>query len=154
MPFSDLSEILHEPEPLELPIRGRLYAFPGTISARAWLKLQHFGAALQQRAAAGEADREAFEDMDQEELLRELCGDTLDDMLAHGVTSHELEIVLATLVAFHLSDRETAEEVWNLEGETPAPNRAQRRKNPSRPRGSRSGSTSPKSPKAGAGAKS
>jgi hypothetical protein len=152
MAFRDLDEFL-EAEELVLPIRGKDYSFPGEISARTWLRVQRLAPQINDALAAeraGEpfdADAEALSDIDIEELLSELCGETLDEMLADGVTSSQLKVVLATLLVFHLADREQAEKVWNAQGEAPAPNRAARRQKtpatPPRSRGSRAGSTSP-----------
>jgi hypothetical protein len=150
MALRDLDDFLVV-EPFVLPIRGRDYAFPGEISARTWLKVQRLGPEINQAMAAksaGEefdADSEALSDVDQEELMVELCGDALQDMLDDGLTSAHLKAVLVTLIAFHLVDRETAENVWNAQGEAQAPNRETRRaKTPAtstRSRGSRAAST-------------
>jgi hypothetical protein len=151
MAFRDLDEFL-EAEPLVLPIRGKDYSFPAEISARTWLRVQRLGPELNRAVAASQAgepfdaDAEALSDIDSDELLTELCGDALEEMLDDGVTSAQLKVVLATLLVFHLSDRDQAEAIWNARGETPAPNRAARRSStpatPSRSRGSRAGSTS------------
>jgi len=152
MAFHDLDEFLGA-EPLVLPIRGKDYSFPGEISARTWLRVQRLGPGINRAVAAREAgdpldaEAEAAFDFDADELLGELCGDMLQEMLDDGLTSTELKLVLATLLVFHLGDREQAEAVWNAQGETIAPNRAARRNTtpatPSRSRGSRAGSTSP-----------
>ncbi len=150
MAFRDLDEFL-EAEPLVLPIRGKEYSFPTEISARTWLRVQRLGPQLNAAIAArrsGEAydaEAEALSDLDSDELLAELCGDALQEMLDDGLTSAQLKHVLATLLVYHLSDREHAEAVWNARGEAPAPNREARRHPAatSRSRGSRAGSTSP-----------
>lgn len=161
MAFRDLDEFLAV-EPLVLPIRGRDYAFPGEVSGRTWLKVQALGkqyeAAQRARSQGGSVDLEAevVSDLDEEAFLRELCGPTLDEMLEDGVTSEELKLVLATLVAYHLSDLETAEAVWNARGEAVAPNRAERRSRApaksTRSRGSRAGSTPRQTPASRGGA--
>lgn len=157
MAFKELDEFL-APEPLVLPIRGKEYTFPGEISARTWLRVQSIGGQVQraiQAQAAGEdfdPDVTAISDIDQDELLVELCGETLQTMLDDGLTSVEFKAVLATLMAYHMSDRDAAEAVWNAQGEASGPNRATRRaKSPAKStpsRASRAGSTAPK---AGAG---
>lgn len=151
MAFRDLDEFL-EAEPLVLPIGGKEYAFPSDISARTWLRVQRIGPQMDRALAAKQAgepfdaDAEALSDVDSDELLAELCGDTLEEMLDDGLTSTQLKLVLATLLVFHLTDREHAEAIWNAQGEAPAPNRAARRSQapatPARSRGSRAGSTS------------
>jgi len=147
MAFRDLDEFL-EVEPLVLPIRGKEYAFPGAISARTWLKLNQLGPTINQ-AITAERDGEQFDpntealsDEDEGELLAELCGDAMQEMVDDGLTSVHFKAVLATLLIYHLTDREKAEAVWNAQatqGEAPAPNRKARRKSPAkatRPRGS------------------
>jgi len=159
MAFRDLDEFL-APEPLVLPIRGKDYVFPAEISGATWLRVQSLGAQVQQAVRARDAGEEfdpdvtAISDMDQDELLAELCGDTLKEMLDDGLTSTHLKAVLATLMAFHMSDRESAEAVWNASGEAPAPNRETRRKGTAksaRSRGSSAGPTGPRE-RAGTGA--
>lgn len=145
MAFRDLDEFVREDEPIVLPIRGVAYSFPPTISGRVWLRVQRVGGKL-----SGGDDEVAVSDEEEQELLAELCGDTLEEMLDDGVTSRELQIVLTTLMAYHLSDpahaRENAEAIWDAQGEAPAPNREQRRAKPPRPRGSRAPSKRPKPP--------
>jgi hypothetical protein len=150
MAFRDLDEFQHRDEPIVLPIRGVEYVFPSSISARTWLKVQRVGGKLSGGAAPDEV---AVSDAEADELRAELCGDTLEEMLADGVTSRELQIVLTTLMAFHLSDpasaRKNAEAVWEAQGEPQAPNReARRAKKPaakSTPsRGSHAGSSAAK----------
>lgn len=161
MAFRDLDEFL-APEPLVLPIRGKDYVFPAEISGATWLRVQSLGTQVQQAMRARDAGEEfdpdmtAISDMDQDELLAELCGVTLQKMLDDGLTSTHLKAVLATLIAFHMSDRESAEAVWNASGEAGAPNRETRRaKTPAkstRSRGSRAGSTG-RQARAGTGAR-
>jgi hypothetical protein len=156
MAFRDLDEFLHEPEPIVLPIHGKDYSFPAVISGELWVKVQKVGG----RLTVGDPTAVAVSDAEEDELLQELCGDTLQEMYDDHITSVELQIVLTTLIAYHLSnDRDVAEAIWNAQGEAPAPNRAERRRKtpptstPSR--GSRGGSTPPKRKKpASAGRKS
>ena len=151
MAFKDLDDFLVV-RPVVLPIRGKDYSFPGEISGRTWLKVHSLSGQVQQAIATQKAggkfdpDVEAISDMDQDELLAELCGDTLQEMIDDGLTSAHLDAVMAALMAFHMADRGTAEAVWNASGEAPAPNRSARRAKapPSRARGSRAGSSAPK----------
>lgn len=150
MAFRDLDEFLYEPEPIVLPIHGKDYSFPAVISGELWVKVQKVGG----RLTAGDRTAIAVTDAEEDELLHELCGDTLREMYADHITSVELQVVLTTLIAYHLSnDREVAEAVWNSQGsqgEAPAPNRATRRKATAKSvpsRGSRAGTTSPKTQK-------
>ena len=141
MAFRDLDEVLGLAPPVVLPIGGREYAFPGDISARAWLVLTRLAESLR-----GGADDDVVVASDEEEaaLRAELFGEGEAAMVADGCTAAEMKAVFYTLVAWHLGGKEAAEAVWESggdEGKVPAPNRAQKR---SRPRGSRAGSTSPR----------
>ena len=151
MAFRDLDDF-PAVKPLVLPIRGKEYSFPGDISARTWLKVQALAPQINAAIKSGmegedyDVDAEVLSDMDQNELMEELCGDTLKEMLADGLMGAHLKAVLATLIAFHLSgNRMIAEAVWNNQGEAPAPNRASRRKTTATPsarsRGSHAGLT-------------
>jgi hypothetical protein len=119
--FRDLDEFL-APPPLELPIHGKVYTFPGEISARTWLKLQSI---------------EALTEQNEQVLMAELCGDQLEVMLEDGVTDRQLKAVLGTLMAFYLYDREVALTAWEMQGKASAPKRAKPKTSApsSRPRG-------------------
>lgn len=150
--FRDLDEFLAV-EPKVLPIRGKDYTFPPSISARSWLVLQDF-AEKAQRASKATADGEEV-DLDdvvipddvEDSLKEELLGDAEQEMIDDGLTSDHVRAVFMTLTAWHLQGREAAEMVWNRQGEVGAPNReARRRRNPAkspRLRGSHDGSTGP-----------
>jgi len=130
--FKELDDFL-EVKPVELPIHGKLYSFPGEITGEAWLFVQSVGERYQraQKAlAAGEdpgIEDEVLTDIDEQRLRREMLGDTQAEMIADGLSSAAMKLVLVTLIAYHLSGREAAEAVWNNQGEAPAPNRATRR---------------------------
>ena len=132
MAFRDLEEFLVV-EPLELPIRGKLYRFPGEISARAWLLVQRLGEKYERARRAREAGRpidpeeEVLSDLDEGALRSEMFGDAQGEMIADNLTSEHMKRVFYVLIAFHLSGREAAEAVWNQAGELKAPNREVRR---------------------------
>jgi hypothetical protein len=142
MPFKDLGEFLEE-QTLTLPIRGKSYTFPD-ISAERWLKLERLGPEIGRAVKAElagnayDVDLELVGDDDQDALMRDLCGDTLQEMLDDGVRASELKLVLATLIVFHLLDSDHAELVWNSGGEAPAPSRAARRQAGASPASSKS----------------
>lgn len=146
MAFRDLDEFL-QVEPLALPIRGKVYEFPGEVSAWAWLLTQRVGERFEKARRAREAgleldpDEEVLSDMDEGRLRAEMFGGVEEEMIADGLTSEHMKRVFYALVAYHLSGREAAEAVWNGQGEAKAPNRAVRRaKAKSTPsRGSRAG---------------
>jgi len=139
MAFRDLAEFLSAP-PFVLPIRGREYAFPGEVSARLWLRLQRLRD--QMGGSNVEPDDEVVSDDEELNLRKELFGGVDAEMAADGCTSTQIERVFYTLLAYHLSGRETAERVWEMPGEPAAPSRAtQRTAKRTRSRGSRDGST-------------
>jgi hypothetical protein len=152
MAFRDLDEFLFVP-PLELPVRGNVYAFPGEISADSWLKLQRLTDQQRQLAAGGDLGpgEEPVSRDDQLAIEAEIFGDIEQRMIADGCTSSQIMAVLATATAFYLNGRAAALATWDAQGESPAPNRAARRKaapktsTPSR--GSRAGSTSRQKPR-------
>lgn len=145
MTFKDLDEFLSV-DPVEIPIRGKTYSFPGEISARAWLLVQKLGSAYG-AAKDGQIDTDeiALTDGEEVDLQAELFGGIEREMAADGVTSGELKLVFGTLVIYHLTDQATAEKFWDARGEAPAPNREARRTKPKVPakspqsRGSRAG---------------
>lgn len=147
MSFRDLDEFLSV-EPLELPIRGKTYSFPGEVSGRAWIllkKIQHEYSRAERAKALGkeyEPDLEVLSDQEEATLRDELFRGRDEEMAADGLTSAHLERTFMTLIAFYVAGREAAEAVWSGQGEAPAPNREARRKAKSTPsRGSRAGST-------------
>lgn len=133
MAFKELSEFL-ESKPIEIPIRGKVYSFPGEVSGRAWLLLQRMGAAFQDAQAAlaegrhFEMDAEVLSDAEKVDLDAELFGGVDKEMSADGCTSSELKLVYGTLVIYHMAGAEAAEAFWEARGEVPAPNRAARRR--------------------------
>lgn len=132
MAFQELTEALGA-APIELPIQGKVYAFPGSISGRAWLLMQKMVGAVEASAraqAAGEdydLDQEALPDYEYSELHAELLGGVDAEMIADGLGSAELDLVFRTLLIYHMSGRDMAETYWNARGEVQAPNRTQRR---------------------------
>lgn len=128
MAFKDFGDP-RRAKPIVLPIRGRDYTFPGSgdIAASTWLKLQDFGELTASAAVAKrdgkdvELDAELLTELDQRQLMRELCGDELQRMLDDGVSGNELRSVLKTLMAAHMFSEELAEMVWNQQGEAEGP---------------------------------
>lgn len=161
--FRDLDEFLVV-QPIVLPIRGKEYSFPGEISARSWLLLQSVAEEAQKAVKAQRAGEEynptdvVIPDDVEVGLKSELLGSAEQEMIDDGLTSVHMQAVMKTLIAYHLQDRETAIQVWNSQGEAPAPNREARRAKAAptstRVRGSHAGSTRPKATKAGPGDKS
>jgi len=147
MAFRDLDDFLVV-EPVKLPIRGKVYEFPGEISARTWLLLQSVAEKAQQAQLSGDEkamEEVAIPDDVEANLKRELLGDAEAEMVADGLTSTHMKAVMVTLMAYHLEGREAAELVWDAQGKAPSPNRAGRRHptKPARSRASHAGSTAP-----------
>src|SRR5664279_2034800 len=146
MAFRDLDEFLTA-EPLVLPVKGKDYEFPGEISAKSWLLVQRLGAVADAARKAGEdfdPNEEVLNDVDQTSLMSEIFGGVDEELSADGVGSAAMNHIFFTLMIFHLQDRDAAEVYWNSAGETPGPNRAERRapKKKSTPsQGSQGGST-------------
>lgn len=136
--FRDLAEFTSAAPPIELPVHGTGYAFPGTISGWAYLLCQRMFAAAADAERAGEtltahraaevmaADSEVLSDVDQPELERELFGDQRDQLYREQ-DSTTIMHVMVTLAAWHALGPEAAVQVWEAPGNRPAPNRAARR---------------------------
>lgn len=120
MSFRDLGDLLAE-QPVVLPIRGRAFTFPGSVSARQGLTLQRIQS-IAIKAAKGELpeDEPRFTDEEQEAILDALLGDQKEDLLDYA-TSTEYALVCRTLYNHHLFGRAVAEKVWNAQGEAEAP---------------------------------
>lgn len=129
--FGDLTEFLVV-EPKILPINGRRYEFPGDVSARAYLVIQHTmeqGVRAKRAADAGQPydpTQIVLDDDEELDLQEELFGDARSEMIADGLTASQLQRVMATLMLWHAYGRDAAVAVWR-QGEAPAPNRAARR---------------------------
>ena len=135
MAFRDLAEFLVV-KPVVLPIRGKEYAFPGSVSARLWMQINVIKEQLElaSRAEAEgrefEPNAEAMSDETEAEMMAEMFGGVDSEMVADGCSSVELDRVKHTLIAYHLSggNLTTATAVWEQSGKAPAPNREARRK--------------------------
>lgn len=142
MGFRDLSEFMTV-EPFPLPINGKVYKFPGEISAKSWLQLQRLTEQITQAQvaiASGEEldpDIEVLSDADESALMAEMFGGVDDEMVADGCTSSQIKAVFFTLMAYHIKDIDAAEAVWNAQGESSAPSRTDQKTRSVRPRGSR-----------------
>lgn len=119
MPFEDYTEFI---EPLELPIRGKLYRVPA-MTLDAGLRLKPF---LEGKIPEGITD---------EELARLTLGDTYDVMVADNVPAAAVQRAMLTALAEYESGRTAAEILWRTGGDPKAiesevrkvTNRAQRR---------------------------
>lgn len=147
MAFRDLDDFMVV-KTIDLPMRGKVYSFPGAISAASGLRLERFTALTQLDHEGGEVDPDELVLVgdDADALEAEMFGDTKAEMIADGLTTAHVSAVFDTLMAFHATGSlEVAERVWEDHvGESTAPNRAARRKKPAQARGSHSGSTARK----------
>jgi hypothetical protein len=134
--FRDLDEFLVD-QPIELPIRGKNYRFPGSISARTGLLLQRMGAKADEARRAGQGpaelasaamDAEVLDDETELDLRRELMGDTEAEMARDGLTTAHTGHVFRTLIVWHMAGEEAALAAWTALGNVQAPNREARRK--------------------------
>lgn len=130
MPFDDLDDFLVV-QPIRLPIRGKTYEFPGSISARTGLMLQRLTAEADKvRDGSTEPTDLAAEVLNDEEeidLRAEVLGDTERQMAADGLSTAHVRHVFQTLLVWHMAGQEAAEKAWHTLGEAQAPNRAERR---------------------------
>jgi hypothetical protein len=150
--FRDLDDLLAESggdRPIELPIRGKVYAFPSSISARSGLLLARMAAVAQAEQSGGKAapdpDLELLSDGEEVDLRAEMMGATEVEMARDGLTTAHTRVVFMTLLTWHLAGEEAALAAWESAGKAPA-NRATRRArsaaaSTTRKRGSTSGTT-------------
>jgi hypothetical protein len=138
--FRDLSEFLTT-KPVELPVNGKTYRFPGTVSGRTHLLLRAMEARAQAEAAAQRAgkapapDTEVLDDLGDVDLRKELMtyeGEDVERAMAlDGCTAAQIRHVFVTLNVWHMQGKDAAERAWAdpslLDPQRPEPNRATRR---------------------------
>lgn len=136
--------------PIRLPIGGKTYSFPGSLSGRSGLLLQRIGAASAKaalRAKTGtkvqEMSDELLSDAQEIDLRTEIMGDTEAELIADDVPAVKITHVFRTLMTWHMAGEAAAKEAWTSLGEAPAPSRAARRASRESAKSTRSqGSTS------------
>ena len=149
MPFRDLDELLGSPAK-ELPIRGKLYAFPDRISAASGLVLLRVSQRAKADPAAAQADPQAIagdllDPAGWEALQAEVLGRSPEDLVAEGLNGDEVTHVFRTLVAWHVYGRENAEAAWESLGNPQGPtNRTERRSKAAAPSARRASPASSK----------
>lgn len=125
MALRDLSEFLTT-APIELPVRGTVYRFPGTVSGRTHLLLQ----AMEARALAeAEAERtgkpvapdeELLDDLGEVNLQAEMMTFEGEDvgrrMALDGCSAAEIRHVFVTLNVWHMQGRTAGERAWESAG--------------------------------------
>lgn len=132
MGFTDLQDVLGISPAKVLPIMGRQVAFPGRVSARTGMLLLSI---QRDAAAAGDVDATieslGLTDDDAEALEAEIFGDARAVLDELGVIGESRQLVMGTLVAWHLGGEQAAVQVWEAGpgGKAPAPSsRATRRR--------------------------
>ncbi len=135
MGFRDLDEFLVV-TPIELPIGGKTYQFPGSVSAHTGLVLQRILSAAEDASEdlrAGRvtgteiAEQILLDDVQEGDIRAELMGDGEAQMAADGLSTAHTSHVFNTLLVWHTAGPEAAEAAWERLGEAPAPNRETRR---------------------------
>ncbi len=134
--FEDLADFLVV-EPKTLPINGVRYDFPGDVSARAYLLMQHV---LETGIGAAAAEREGrtynakelvLDDTAELDLRAEVFGDCAQEMRENEVSAAFQNRAFHTLMVWHVMGRDAALSMWRsgggAQGGAPAPNRAARR---------------------------
>lgn len=120
MQFKDYSQI-KPPAPVRIPINGKTYEFPGTISSKAWVLLQRLSEQMQRvafaRATGQPVDLEAIvlDDVEYADVKAEVFGSTEAELIKDGVSSDVLKRLFQTLTAYHLSGAQAAKAVWEFE---------------------------------------
>ena len=108
-------------DPLVLPIRGRRYEFdPKALTAGAYLTLQRVQAEsieISRKLAAGEKidpNVIVMTDEQEEKFGIELIGQSnMDRMVADSVLWTEVQLVMATLMAYYLHGEAAATAIWS-----------------------------------------
>jgi hypothetical protein len=136
--FRDLTEFLVV-KPIELPVGGKTYVFPGTVSGRVTLQLRLVqeqalaGARAQEKGETVELDTEALANVDERYVRAQLFTyeghDVENEMIEDGCTAAQIDHVLNTLIVWHTAGADSAAQAWEAMAQDPqTPNRAQRRK--------------------------
>jgi hypothetical protein len=137
MSFRDLADFLII-EPIDLPVGGKTYRFPGTVSGRVTLQLrlvqeQALSAARAQgRGEKATLDTDALANVDEKYVRAQLFTfdghDVEAEMIDDGCSSAQIDHVMNTLIVWHTAGKDAAEQAWEAMAADPQmPNREQRR---------------------------
>lgn len=112
--FKDLDSFFRI-QPIRLPIRGKMYAFPGSVSGRTGLLL-HRMTEMAERVKAGkdapDLGQQILDDSEELDLRTEILGDTEREMIDDGLPSVFVDHVFHTLIVWHQFGEEVAKAVW------------------------------------------
>lgn len=117
MSFKDLDDFF-KIKPIRLPIRGKKYAFPGSVSGRTGLllhRMTEMAEAVKHAQETGEApdlDAAALDDAGEINLRREVLGDTEQLLLDDDIPAVYIDHVFKTLIVWHQFGEEVAQQVW------------------------------------------
>ena len=102
-------------KPLKLPIRGKTYSFPGSISGRTGLLL-HRMTEMAEAAQSGKGgagfDDELLDDAGEVDLRAEIMGDAEQAMIKDDVPSVYVEHAFRTLICWHQFGEDIAVKIW------------------------------------------
>jgi hypothetical protein len=143
MPFKDLDQ-LFKIQPIKLPIKGKVYEFPGSVSGRTGLLLHRMTeavASMQDGRPLPEVDdgAEILDDAEEVNLRAEVLGTTERQMIDDGLPKAFIDHVFKTLITWHQFGEDVAKAVW--EDVPGAPKAPKDRKPKSRPATSGKAST-------------
>lgn len=121
MGFKELDERVFL-KPKRLPIRGKMYDFPGSVSARTGALFHRMTVAAERvkAAKAGDVpdlddlqlDAELLNDSEEKDLRAEVLGDAEAELIKDGIPNEIVSHVLKTLICWHQFGQEVAEVVW------------------------------------------
>ena len=111
--FPDNADFIAEvqKETINLPVRGKVFRFSGSLSLREGAELHEMRRKMI-AAARGEIPRDTVLVEDQRGLWVRLCGDQYDALVAHGINEAELNLIGATLLNTYLYGTETGMKTW------------------------------------------
>ena len=141
MAFKDLAEVLDDT--LRIPLNGKEYVIHGVtaesglwfqaivevgkVQADAIRKAEEAGEAAPQEIDVPADIERVIEAAHGRDLQREALGDTLDELIADGVSQVRINHLAQTVVLWTVAGRPQAEEYFNSGGKAVPPNRAARR---------------------------
>lgn len=112
--FKDLDSFF-KIQPIRLPIRGKTYAFPGSVSGRTGLLL-HRMTEMAEKVKAGkdspDLGQQILDDSEELDLRKEILGDTEREMIDDGLPSAFIDHVFHTLIVHHQFGENVAKAVW------------------------------------------
>lgn len=113
-PFKDLDDFF-KVQPIVLPIRGKKYKFPGSVSGRTGLLLHRMSQMAEQVKAGKESKdlgEQILDDSEELDLRAEVMGDTEQEMIDDGLPAVFIGHVFHTLIVHHSFGAEVAKAVW------------------------------------------